>query len=66
MIVVRSSEEYVKKWMQEEHKTYEDYIKAFGEEPGNISDFAIMTDTNNTGKSATAYYRYINFHSSRN
>jgi len=66
MIVVQSGEEHTKKWLQEEHNIYEDYKKAFGEEPGNISGIAIMTDTDNTGESATAYYGDIVFHSSSN
>jgi len=34
----------------------EDYKQAFGKEPPMISGIAIMTDTDNTGESATAYY----------
>ena len=40
---------------------YEDYKKAFGEEPPMISGVAIMTDTDNTGESAIAYYGDILF-----
>ncbi|HWQ95684.1 MAG TPA: DUF3047 domain-containing protein, partial [Gammaproteobacteria bacterium] len=40
---------------------YEDYKKTFGEEPPMISGIAIMTDTDNTGEAATAYYGDIIF-----
>ena len=39
----------------------EDYRKAFGEDPPMLSGIAIMTDTDNTGESATAYYGDIRF-----
>jgi hypothetical protein len=47
--------------VSEERNVYEDYKKAFGEEPSMISGVAIMTDTDNTGESATAYYGDIVF-----
>ncbi|MER3424856.1 MAG: hypothetical protein C4293_18180, partial [Nitrospiraceae bacterium] len=37
------------------------YKRVFGEEPSMISGVAIMTDTDNTGESATAYYGDILF-----
>ncbi|HNP30842.1 MAG TPA: DUF3047 domain-containing protein, partial [Nitrospirales bacterium] len=40
---------------------YEDYKKAFGEDPPNISGVAIMTDTDNTKESAIAYFGDIVF-----
>jgi hypothetical protein len=39
----------------------EDYKQAFGKEPPMISGVAIMTDTDNTGESAIAYYGDIPF-----
>lgn len=61
MIVVESGEEKLNQWVSEERNLYEDYKKAFGEEPPMISGVAIMTDTDNTGESATAYYGDIIF-----
>ena len=61
MIVVESGEAKLNQWVNEERNIYEDYKKAFGEEPPMISGFAIMTDTDNTGESATAYYGDIVF-----
>ena len=61
MIVVESGTASLNQWMTEERNVYEDYKKAFGEEPPIISGVAIMTDTDNTGESATAYYGDIVF-----
>ena len=56
MIVVESGPTKVNAWMTEARNVYEDYKRAFGEEPPMISGIAIMTDTDNTGESAEAYY----------
>lgn len=61
MIVIESGAANVNRWMAEERNIYEDYKAAFGEEPPLISGVAIMTDTDNTGESATAYYGDIVF-----
>ena len=56
MIVVESGQAKLNTWITEERNVYEDYKRAFGEEPPMISGVAIMTDTDNTGESAEAYY----------
>ena len=61
MIVVRSGASSVSQWMSEQRNILEDYKKAFGEPPSSISGIAIMTDTDNTGSAATAYYGDITF-----
>ena len=61
MFVVESGAAKLNQWVVEEQNVYEDYKKAFGEEPPNILGVAIMTDTDNTGESATAYYGDILF-----
>lgn len=61
MIVVESGESKLNQWVSEERNIYEDYKKAFGQEPPMISGVAIMTDTDNTGESTTAYYGDIIF-----
>ncbi len=65
MIVVESGSGKLNQWVSEERNVYEDYVKAFGEEPPLISGVAIMTDTDNTGESATAYYGDIQFTTGR-
>jgi hypothetical protein len=61
MFVVESGEAKLQQWVNEERNVYEDYKKAFGEEPPMITGVAIMTDTDNTGESAIAYYGDIMF-----
>ena len=61
MIVVESGAERVGEWVQEERNLYEDYVRAFGEEPPLVNGVAIMTDTDNTGEKATAFFGDIFF-----
>jgi hypothetical protein len=61
MIVVESGEAKLNQWVDEERNIYEDYKKAFSEEPPMISGVAIMTDNDNTGETAIAYYGDIVF-----
>lgn len=61
MVVVQSGEKNLNAWVHEERNIYADYRKAFNDEPPMISGVAIMTDTDNTGESANAYYGDILF-----
>lgn len=61
MIVVESGPRKVGQWVEEARNLYEDYKQAFGEEPPLINGVAIMTDTDNTGEQAVAYYGDIRF-----
>ena len=61
MFVIESGSAKLDQWVSEERNVYEDYKKAFKEEPTMVSGVAIMTDTDNTGESATAYYGDIVF-----
>ncbi len=61
MIVVESGSAKLNTWVAETRNVYEDYKRAFGEEPPMISGVAIMTDTDNTGESAEAFYGDIVF-----
>jgi hypothetical protein len=61
MFVVETGAAKLDQWVVEERNIYEDYKKAFGAEPPMISGVAIMTDTDNTSESATAYYGDILF-----
>jgi hypothetical protein len=65
MFVVEGGDEKLKQWITERRNVYEDYKKAFGEEPTTISGVAIMTDTDNTRESAVAWYGDIVFTNSR-
>ncbi|MFQ5329874.1 MAG: DUF3047 domain-containing protein [Thermodesulfobacteriota bacterium] len=61
MIAVESGPSEAGKWISEEADIYRDYTRLFGEEPPRVTGIAIMTDTDNTGESATAYYDDILF-----
>jgi hypothetical protein len=59
MIVVESGETNLRQWREYERNVYQDYKRAFGEEPPMISGIAVMTDTDGTQESAVAYYGEI-------
>jgi hypothetical protein len=61
MFVVQAGGEKLQQWVLQERNVYEDYKKAFGEEPTMITGVAIMTDTDNTQESAVAWYGDIVF-----
>jgi hypothetical protein len=61
MVVARSGRDGLGKWLEESHNVYEDYKRAFGEEPPMIQSIGILTDTDNTGAVARAYYGDISF-----
>lgn len=61
MIVVRSGDGAAGRWVAEERNVFEDYRRAFGEEPPPVSGVAIMTDTDDTGGKAVAWYGDIAF-----
>lgn len=56
MVAVESGDASAGKWLSEERNIYEDYVRLFGEEPPRAGGVALMTDTDNTGGEATAWY----------
>jgi hypothetical protein len=61
MIVLRSGDTAANRWLAEERNVLEDYRRAFGEEPPPVAGVAVMTDTDDTGARATAWYGDIEF-----
>lgn len=61
MIVAESGRDKVGHWQEVTRNVYQDYKRAFGEEPGRIISIGIMTDTDNTGENVHAYYGDIQF-----
>lgn len=61
MIVAVSGGAQVGKWVTLTRNVVEDFRKAFGEEPGLMTDVGIMTDTDNTGINVDAWYGDIRF-----
>ncbi|MDP1558900.1 MAG: DUF3047 domain-containing protein [Nitrosomonas sp.] len=61
MIAVESGNDHTGRWMNESRDVLADYRRLFGEEPRQVDAVAIMTDTDNTGAAATAWYGDIWF-----
>ncbi len=59
MIVVESGSAKVGQWLRERRNIVDDYRAAFKKDPPPVSGIAVMTDTDNTGQSATAWYGNI-------
>ena len=56
MVPVESGPAHLGQWRSERRDVVADYRAAFGEAPPAISGIAIMTDADNTGGQATAYF----------
>jgi len=64
MIVAESGRDRLGQWQEVTRNIVEDYRRAFGEEPGRIIAVGLMTDTDNTGDYAHAWYGDIMFRKS--
>jgi hypothetical protein len=56
MLAVAADEQGIGQWQSYSRNLVEDFKRAFGEEPGNVTSIELMTDTDNTGADAQAYY----------
>jgi len=56
VVAVESGDLLVGKWVSEERNYLADYRRLFGEEPGELGAVAVMTDSDNTGGQARAWY----------
>ena len=56
MIAVQSGPGLTGKWVEETRNVLEDYRRYFGTDPSRAGAIAIMTDTDNTGEEAAAWY----------
>jgi hypothetical protein len=61
MVAVESGDGNAGRWIDEERDLVEDYRRGFGEDPPKVGAVAIMTDTDNTGEEAVAWYGAIRF-----
>ena len=59
MMAVQSGNDRVGTWITECRNVYQDYRKIFGAEPPQAGAVALMTDTDNTGGQARAWYADI-------
>jgi len=56
MVAVESGAVNTGKWLEEERNVHDDYVRLFGESPPRAGAIALMTDTDNTGEEAIAWY----------
>lgn len=63
MFALQSGNERASEWITERRNVVEDYKKLFGNAPPKVGTIAIMTDADQTGGSATAYYDDLRFES---
>ncbi len=61
-IVLDSGDQALGRWRDHRRNLAADYRRAFGEDPGQLLSVAVMTDSDNTGSSARAWYGPIEFH----
>jgi hypothetical protein len=61
MVAVESGPGRAGRWLIERRDIVADFRKAFGEDPPRMGAVAIMTDTDNTGVAATAWYDDLAF-----
>jgi hypothetical protein len=55
-LVMESGPQKLNQWLDYERDVRADFEKAFGEAPGALVSIGIMTDTDNTDSSTTAWY----------
>jgi hypothetical protein len=56
MIVAASGPGGVGAWQSLARNVHDDYLRAFGEEPGPLVGIGVLTDTDNTGETVDAWY----------
>jgi hypothetical protein len=56
MVAVESGPDSLGRWIREKRNVYEDYKNIFKEEPPKAGAIAIMSDSDNTGGKAEAFY----------
>jgi hypothetical protein len=59
IVVARSGGAEAGRWVTESHDVYADFRRIVGAEPPRIEGIALMTDTDDTGARAVAYYDAI-------
>jgi hypothetical protein len=65
MIVASSGQSGVGSWQTLSRNVVDDFRRVFGEDPGRLTGVAVLTDTDNTGDKAEAWYGDIQFQAAR-
>lgn len=61
MVIVRNGSSDIGRWVSERRNVLDDYRTIFGEEPPPVKGVSLVTETNDTGERATAYYGDLSF-----
>jgi hypothetical protein len=61
MLVLRSGAEDAGRWVMERRDVAEDFKRAFGDLPAQLSGIALASDTDNTGERARAGFAEFRF-----
>lgn len=64
-LVMESGPDKLNQWLDYERDIRADFMKAFGEAPGALVSIGIMTDSDNTASTATAWYGPVRYIGSR-
>lgn len=55
-VVLERGDTHLRRWRDYHRNLFDDFQRAFGEPPGRLTAIALMTDTDNTGSAAEAWY----------
>jgi hypothetical protein len=61
MVVAASGPAEVRSWQTLRRNILDDFVRAFGEQPGRLTAVGVLTDTDNTGAQVEAWYGDIQF-----
>ena len=59
VVVLEKGKQRAGRWVEESVNVLDDYRKAFGMDPPATAGLAVMSDTDNAGRSAAAYIDFI-------
>ena len=61
MVVASSGAGGLNEWQMQSRNVFDDFKRAFKEDPGRLTGVAVLTDTDNTGEKIEAWYGDIRF-----
>ena len=61
MVVAASGAAEVGRWQTLRRNIHDDFVRAFGEQPGRLTAVGVLSDTDNTGEKVEAWYGDIQF-----
>lgn len=61
MLAVQAGDQHVERWLSEERNVVADFKQLFDRDVSTLEGYAIMVDSDNSGRSATAWFADIRF-----